>query len=99
MFRGDRIMMTFLNFDAFAAARGEGLRPELRSLFERAATSPFADIAIRHDGRLQSGPDPASEIVRERVNVSPFPQVLTRQTDEPNQRPEASAEPLRKGTT
>jgi hypothetical protein len=90
-------MATFLNFDGFAAARGEGLRLELRLLFERAATSPFADVAIRHDGRLQAGPDPASETVRERVNVALFPQA--RQTDEPNQRPEASAEPLRKGTT
>jgi hypothetical protein len=67
-------MTTFLNFNAFAAARGEGLRPELRLLFERAARSPFSDVAIRHDGLLQSGPDPASEIVPERVNVSLFPQ-------------------------
>ena len=65
-------MTSFLNFHALAAARGEGLRPELRLLFERAATSPFSDVAIRHDGLLQSGPDPASEIVPERVNVSLF---------------------------
>ena len=70
-------MTTFLNFNVFAAARGEGLRPELRLLFERAATSPFSDVAIRHDGLLQSGPDPASETVPERVNVSPFPQTLS----------------------
>ena len=55
-------MTTFLNFDVFAAARGEGLHPELRLLFERAATSPSSDLAIRNDGRLQSGPDPASEM-------------------------------------
>jgi hypothetical protein len=91
-------MATFLNFNAFAAARGEGLRPELRLLFERAATSPFADIAIRRDGGLQSGPGPASEIVKERVSVS-LPQVSARQTDEPNQHPETSTQPLRKGTT
>jgi hypothetical protein len=92
-------MTTFLNFDAFAAARGEGLRPELRLLFERAATSPFADVAIRHDGRLQSGPDPASEIVQERVDVSLFPQVSARQTNGPNQHPETSAKPLPKRAT
>lgn len=31
-------MTTFLDFHAFAAARGEGLHPELRLLFERAGT-------------------------------------------------------------
>ena len=67
-------MMTFLNLHVFAVARGEGLHPELRLLFERAATSPVSDVAIRHDGLLHSGPDPASEIVPERVNVSLFPQ-------------------------
>jgi hypothetical protein len=92
-------MSTFLNFDAFAAKRGEGLHPELRLLFERAATSPFAELAIRNDGRLQSGPDPASEIVQERVNVALFPQVPARRTNEPNQPPETSAQPLPKRTT
>jgi hypothetical protein len=65
-------MTTFLNFHAFAVARGEGLHPELRLLFERAATSPVSDLVIRHDGLLQSGPDPVSETVPERVNVSLF---------------------------
>jgi hypothetical protein len=53
-------MTTFLNFHAFAATRGEGLHPQLRLLFERAATSPVSDLVIRHDGLLQSGPDPVS---------------------------------------
>jgi hypothetical protein len=65
-------MTAFLNFHAFAAARGEGLHPKLRLLFERAAASPAS--AIRTDGLLQSGPDPASEIALDRVNVSVFPQ-------------------------
>jgi hypothetical protein len=65
-------MTTFLNFNVFAAARGEGLRPELRLLYERAATSSVSDVVIRPDGLLQSGPDPASETVPERVNVSLF---------------------------
>jgi hypothetical protein len=87
-------MTTFLSFHAFAAARGEGLHPQLRLLFERAATSPVSDVVIRHDGLLQSGPDPAAEIVPERVNVSPFPQARVRQTDELNQNPETPARPL-----
>ena len=68
-------MTAFLNFHAFAAARGEGLHPKLRLLFERAATSPVPEVAVRHDGLLQSGPDPASETARDRMNVSVFPQV------------------------
>ena len=81
-------MTTFLNFHAFAAARGEGLHPQLRLLFERAATSPVSDLVIRQDGLLQSGPDPVSETVPERVNVSLFQQTRVRQTVEPNQYPE-----------
>jgi hypothetical protein len=68
-------MTAFLNFHAFAAARGEGLHPKLRWLFERAATSPLSDVAIRPDGLLQSGPDPASETAPDRVNLSVFPQI------------------------
>jgi hypothetical protein len=67
-------MRPFSNFHAFAAARGEGLHPKLRLLFERAETSPVSDVVIRHDGFLQSGPDPAAEIVPERVNVPFFRQ-------------------------
>ena len=68
-------MTAFLNFHALAAARGEGLHPELRLLFERGARSPVSDVAMRHDGLLQSGPDPASETVPERVSVSLFQQI------------------------
>jgi hypothetical protein len=84
-------MTAFLNFHALAAARGEGLRPELRLLFGRAAMSAFSNVVIRQDGTLQSGPDPASEIVPERVNVSLFPQISARQTGEPNQTPDTLA--------
>jgi hypothetical protein len=76
-------MTTFLDFHAFAAARGEGLHPKLRLLFERAATSPVFEVAIRPDGLLQSGPDPASETARDYVNVSIFPQISVPQRDEP----------------
>jgi hypothetical protein len=50
-------------FNAFAASRGEGLHPKLRSLLERAAASPFSETSVRHDGMLQAGPNPASESV------------------------------------
>lgn len=53
--------MTFAEFDAFAAARGDGLHPKLRSLFERAAIFPLSELIVRPDGLLQAGPDPNSE--------------------------------------
>jgi hypothetical protein len=83
-------MKTFLDFDTAAAARGEGLRPELRLLLERAAMSPFSDLTKRH-GMLQSGPDPVPQELPERANVSPFPQAPTRRDDAPNPNPEVLA--------
>lgn len=53
-------MPPFLGLDAFASTRGEGLRPELRALFERLATAPNCDATVRVDGMVQAGPDPAS---------------------------------------
>jgi hypothetical protein len=84
-------MTAFLNFHAFAAARGEGLHPKLRLLFERAAASPASDVAIRTNGLLQSGPDPASETAPDRVNVSVFPQTRVAQMDVPFQDSETRA--------
>jgi hypothetical protein len=43
------------------AKDGDGLRPELRSLYERLAKDPHAAQFFRADGMLQSGPDPAHE--------------------------------------
>jgi hypothetical protein len=83
-----------LNFHAFAAVRGEGIHPKLRLLFERAATYPVFQVAIRPDGFLQSGPDPASETAGDRVNASIFPQVCVPQMDEPNQNLETPPESL-----
>ena len=45
------------NFDAIAALRGEGLRPELRALLERTVAERGAKLFVRSDGMLQSGPD------------------------------------------
>jgi hypothetical protein len=53
-------MPPFLSLDAVAAKRGEGLRPELRALFERLATVQSYDAVARSDGMVQSGPNPAS---------------------------------------
>jgi len=55
------------NFDAIAALRGEGLRPELRALLDRVATAPCPELFVRGDGMLQSGPDTAPVAVRDNV--------------------------------
>jgi hypothetical protein len=85
-------MTAFLDFHAFAVARGDGLHPKLRLFFGRAATSPVFDVAVRPDGFLQSGPDPVSETARNRVNVSIFPQISVPLIDEPNRNPETAAD-------
>jgi hypothetical protein len=48
-------------FDAFVVARGEGLHPKLRELFDRAAARPLSELTVRGDGMLQAGPNPTSE--------------------------------------
>ncbi len=79
-------MTSFLNFHALAATRGEGLRPELRALFERVAAAPCSELTVRNDGMIQSGPDPiTAEAARERGNVSLFRQASARHTGEGNQ--------------
>jgi hypothetical protein len=63
-------MTSFHQFSVFAASRGEGLHPKLRALLERAAASPFSEISMRHDGLMQAGPSPESEVVSSRANVA-----------------------------
>jgi hypothetical protein len=53
-------MTTFRKFHAIAALGGDGLRPELQTLFERLAVDPHSGLFIRDDGMVQSGPDPIS---------------------------------------
>ena len=55
-------MTSFLNFHAFATTRGDGLRPELRALFERTAAAPRSELTVRDDGMIQSGPKPVSAL-------------------------------------
>lgn len=54
-------------FDAIAARRGDGLHPELRALLDRAAIGRSAELFVRRDGMLQSGPEPAAEATRDNV--------------------------------
>ena len=48
-------------FHSIAALCGDGLRPELQALFHRPAIDPHADLFVRRDGMVQSGPDPVSK--------------------------------------
>jgi hypothetical protein len=61
-------MTLFHQFSAIAASRSEGPHPKLRALLERAAASPFSEVSIRHDGLIQAGPSPASEVVSSRAS-------------------------------
>lgn len=65
-------MIDLHQFSVFAARRGEGMHPKLRALLERTAVSPFSEISIRHDGLIQAGPNPDSEIIPSRVEVALF---------------------------
>jgi hypothetical protein len=71
-------MTSFHQFGVFAASRGEGLHPKLGALLERAAASPFSELSMRHDGLIQAGPSPDSEVVPSRVNVTLFSRERTR---------------------
>jgi hypothetical protein len=48
-------------FHSIAALCGDGLRPELRELFDRLAVDPRSELFVRPDGMVQSGPYPKSE--------------------------------------
>jgi hypothetical protein len=48
-------------FHSIAALCGDGLRPELKALFDRLAIDLHSELFIRSDGMTQSGPDPVSE--------------------------------------
>jgi hypothetical protein len=69
---GALIMTCFRQFSAVAESRGDGLHPKLRALLERAAASPRSEVSIRHDGLIQAGPSPDSEVASSRVNVTLF---------------------------
>ena len=64
--------------DAFANARGEGLHPRLRELFDRTAARPCSELAVRGDGMLQAGPDPASDALAVPSNAKAHVELETR---------------------
>lgn len=67
-------MTCLISFHAAAAARGDGLCPELLAVLARNAVSPHSNAAVRSDGMTQSGPDPASsQVTRKSADVVPFP--------------------------
>ena len=86
-------MTSLLNFHALAAARGDGLLPELRARLERSVAAPCAEFAVRNDGMIQSGPDPKSEEVKRR-NLSLVPQASVSQKGDANHNPATPARPL-----
>jgi hypothetical protein len=45
-------------FHSIAAICGDGVRPELKALFDRLAVDPHSELFVRPDGMIQSGPDP-----------------------------------------
>jgi hypothetical protein len=47
-------------FHSIAALCGDGLRPELKELFDRLAIDPYSELFVRPDGMTPSGPDPVS---------------------------------------
>lgn len=51
-------MTSLSNFHALAATRGEGLRPELRNLFERNVEEAHSEPALRNGSVVQLFPDP-----------------------------------------
>jgi hypothetical protein len=51
-------------FPSIAALCGDGLRPELKALFDRLTVDPDSELFVRPDGLIQSGPDPVSETAK-----------------------------------
>ncbi len=48
-------------FYSIAELCGDGLRPELREMFDRMVINPHSEFVKRSDGMVQSGPDPNTE--------------------------------------
>ncbi|KGT79732.1 hypothetical protein MA20_10855 [Bradyrhizobium japonicum] len=59
------------NLLVMTALRGDGLRPELKELFDRLRADLYADTFVRSDGMLQSGPDPKSATSHEKKKPPP----------------------------
>lgn len=55
---------------SIAALCGEGLRPELRELFERLAIDPHSGLHIRHDGMVQASENGAMKYNRAMLQMT-----------------------------
>jgi hypothetical protein len=66
-----------VNFYAFAAARGQFLRPDVRALLEGASLGPFSHLADPHNRALQR----EAEALRKRLDGLLFPDGLPRPTE------------------
>jgi hypothetical protein len=72
-------MMSFLSFQEAAAARGDGLRPELLTLLVGGAAAPQVNLASRDRDIIQSGPNPAPiDVMGDRAKVLRFSQAPVR---------------------
>lgn len=67
-------MTSFLSLQAAARARGDGLRPELLALV--VGIAPHSGSMPRHDGMIQSGPDPKIRAADKPTNVSTLSQAV-----------------------
>jgi hypothetical protein len=61
-------------FHSIAALCGDGLRPELKALFDRLEVDPHSELFVRPDDMTQSGPDP----IKESSRTEPLPIVPKR---------------------
>jgi hypothetical protein len=57
------------NLSEYMTARGDGLHPKLRALFDRECAYPFDEVKVRGDGLIQAGPDPRLERSTATTNV------------------------------
>lgn len=57
-------------FHSIAALCGDGLRPELKKLFDRLAVDPHSELFVRPDGMTQAGADPVSQTAKP-IPISP----------------------------
>jgi hypothetical protein len=55
-------------FHFIAVLCRDGLRPELKALFDRLAVDPHSVLFVRPDGMTQAGPDPLS---KKSIPISP----------------------------
>ena len=73
--------MTFASeFHAFVRSRGDGLHQKIQDLLDRTATSSSSEVFVRHDGMLQSGPNPRSDVPVS-GNIASFPWEERRSSD------------------